>query len=44
MEQSYAELPNNAVVAANGISYAYRDTARHDAAVPLVLLQTQFLD
>jgi pimeloyl-ACP methyl ester carboxylesterase len=39
MEQSYAELPNNAVVAANGISYAYRDTGSHNGAVPLVLLQ-----
>ena len=39
MEQSYAELPNSIVGAANGISYAYRDTGGHDGAVPLVLLQ-----
>ena len=39
MEQSYSELPNSAVSAANGIDYAYRDTGGHDGAVPLVLLQ-----
>jgi pimeloyl-ACP methyl ester carboxylesterase len=39
MEQSYAELPNKAVDAANGISYAYRDAGGHDGAIPLVLLQ-----
>ena len=39
MEQSYAELPNGVVGAANGISYAYRDTGGHDGAVPVVLLQ-----
>ena len=39
MEQSYAELPNRAVGAANGISYAYRDTGGHDGVVPVVLLQ-----
>jgi len=39
MEQSYAELPNGVVGAANGISYAYRETGGHDGAVPVVLLQ-----
>jgi pimeloyl-ACP methyl ester carboxylesterase len=39
MEQSYAELPNSLVSAANGVDYAYRDTGGHDGAVPLVLLQ-----
>lgn len=39
MEQSYAELPNSVAGAANGISYAYRDTGGHDGAVPVVLLQ-----
>jgi len=39
MEQSYAELPNGVIDAANGISYAYRDTGGHDGAVPVVLLQ-----
>jgi pimeloyl-ACP methyl ester carboxylesterase len=39
MEQSYSELPNNVVGAANGVSYAYRDTGGYDGAVPLVLLQ-----
>jgi pimeloyl-ACP methyl ester carboxylesterase len=39
MEQSYAELPNNVAGAANGVSYAYRDTGGHDGAVPLVLPQ-----
>jgi hypothetical protein len=39
MEQSYSELPNSVVSAANGIDYAYRDTGGHDRAVPLVLLQ-----
>jgi pimeloyl-ACP methyl ester carboxylesterase len=34
----YAGLPNNVVKAANGVSYAYRDTGGEDA-VPLVLLQ-----
>jgi len=35
----YSALPNSAVQAANGISYAYRDTGDGDGAVPLVLLQ-----
>jgi pimeloyl-ACP methyl ester carboxylesterase len=35
----YSALPNSTVPAANGISYAYRDTGGHDGAVPLVLLQ-----
>jgi pimeloyl-ACP methyl ester carboxylesterase len=39
MEQSYGELPNSVVSAANSISYAYRDTGGHDGAVPVVLLQ-----
>ena len=39
MEQSYAELPNGVVSAANGISYAYRDTNGDDGPVPVVLLQ-----
>ena len=39
MEQSYAELPNGVVGAANGNSYAYRETGGHDGAVPVVLLQ-----
>ena len=39
MEQSYAELPNGVVGAANGIRYAYRETGGHDGAVPVVLLQ-----
>jgi hypothetical protein len=34
----YAGLPNNVVKAANGVSYAYRDTGG-EGAVPLVLLQ-----
>jgi pimeloyl-ACP methyl ester carboxylesterase len=39
MEQSYAELPTGVVSAANGISYAYRDTGGDDGPVPVVLLQ-----
>jgi pimeloyl-ACP methyl ester carboxylesterase len=39
MEQSYSELPNLLVSAANGTGYAYRDTGGYDGAVPLVLLQ-----
>jgi hypothetical protein len=39
MERSYAELPNGVVGAANGISYAYRETGGHDGAVPVLLLQ-----
>ena len=39
MEQSYAELPDCVVSAANGISYTYRDTGGHDEPVPVVLLQ-----
>jgi pimeloyl-ACP methyl ester carboxylesterase len=35
----YSALPNNAVQAANGISYAYRDTGGHEGTVPLVLPQ-----
>jgi pimeloyl-ACP methyl ester carboxylesterase len=35
----YAGLTNSTVQAANGISYAYRDTGGHDGTVPLVLLQ-----
>jgi pimeloyl-ACP methyl ester carboxylesterase len=39
MQPSYSALPNGAIYAANGISYAYRDTGGDDGAVPLVLLQ-----
>jgi pimeloyl-ACP methyl ester carboxylesterase len=35
----YSALPNSTVPAANGISYAYRDTGGHGGAVPLVLVQ-----
>jgi pimeloyl-ACP methyl ester carboxylesterase len=35
----YSALPNGTVQAANGISYAYRDTGGHEGTVPLVLLQ-----
>jgi pimeloyl-ACP methyl ester carboxylesterase len=37
MPDTYSELPNKLVSAANGIDYAYRDAG--DGAVPLVLLQ-----
>ena len=39
MAQSYSELPNLLVSAANGTGYAYRDTGGYDGTVPLVLLQ-----
>ena len=39
MRKAYSELPNELVSAANGIDYAYRDTAGAEDAVPLVLLQ-----
>jgi pimeloyl-ACP methyl ester carboxylesterase len=39
MRAAYSELPNELVSAANGIVYAYRDTAGPEDAVPLVLLQ-----
>jgi pimeloyl-ACP methyl ester carboxylesterase len=39
MPQPYSELPNRAVQAANGVTYAYRDTGGSDGTVPLVLLQ-----
>jgi pimeloyl-ACP methyl ester carboxylesterase len=39
MQPSYSALPNGAIHAANGISYAYRDTGNDGQAVPLVLLQ-----
>jgi pimeloyl-ACP methyl ester carboxylesterase len=39
MGQSYATLPNDTVQAANGLSYAYRDTGGYEGTVPLVLLQ-----
>lgn len=35
----YSALPNSIVQAANGISYAYRDSGGRDGTVPLVLLQ-----
>ena len=37
MTESYSELPNKRVSAANGIDYAYRETG--EGTVPLVLLQ-----
>jgi pimeloyl-ACP methyl ester carboxylesterase len=39
MEQPYAQLPNDKVSAANGVSYAYRDTGGHEGVTPVVLLQ-----
>ena len=39
MRTAYSKLPNELVSAANGIDYAYRDTAGAEDAVPLVLLQ-----
>ena len=39
MPQSYSELANRLVSAANGVDYAYRDTGGDPAVVPLVLLQ-----
>jgi pimeloyl-ACP methyl ester carboxylesterase len=39
MHQSYSELSNSSVRAANGVTYAYRDTGGHEDTVPLVLLQ-----
>ena len=39
MEQPYGQLPNDKVSAANGVSYAYRDTGGHDGVTPVVLLQ-----
>ena len=39
MAKGYSELPNERVGAANGISYAYRDTGAGQDTVPLVLLQ-----
>jgi pimeloyl-ACP methyl ester carboxylesterase len=35
----FSALPHSTVQAANGISYAYRDTGGGDGAVPVVLLQ-----
>jgi pimeloyl-ACP methyl ester carboxylesterase len=35
----YSALPNSTVQAANGVSYAYRDTGGRDGTVPVVLLQ-----
>jgi pimeloyl-ACP methyl ester carboxylesterase len=35
----YSAVPNSTVQAANGISYAYRDTGGREGTVPLVLLQ-----
>ena len=37
MPDTYSELPNKLVSAANGINYAYRDTG--EGTAPLVLLQ-----
>ena len=39
MRTAYSGLPNELVSAANGIDYAYRDTAGAEGALPLVLLQ-----
>jgi pimeloyl-ACP methyl ester carboxylesterase len=39
MEQPYAQLPNDKVSAANGVSYAYRDTGGNEGVTPVVLLQ-----
>jgi pimeloyl-ACP methyl ester carboxylesterase len=39
MAKGYSELPNEAVRAANGVDYAYRDTGGGEGGVPLVLLQ-----
>jgi hypothetical protein len=39
MAKGYSELPNEGVGAANGITYAYRDTGADQNTVPLVLLQ-----
>jgi pimeloyl-ACP methyl ester carboxylesterase len=39
MEQPYAQLPNDKVSAANGVSYAYRDTGGDEGVTPVVLLQ-----
>ena len=35
----YSALPNSAVQAANGLSYAYQDTGGREGTVPLILLQ-----
>jgi pimeloyl-ACP methyl ester carboxylesterase len=35
----YSALPNSTVQAANGVSYAYRDTGDREGSLPLVLLQ-----
>jgi hypothetical protein len=42
MAEGYSELPNERVSAANGVDYAYRDTAgdgQSEDGLPLVLLQ-----
>jgi hypothetical protein len=42
MAEGYSELPNERVSAANGVDYAYRDTAgdgQSGDGLPLVLLQ-----
>jgi pimeloyl-ACP methyl ester carboxylesterase len=39
MAGGYSELPNLQVSAANGVTYAYRDTGGGEGGVPLVLLQ-----
>ena len=42
MAGGYSELPNERVSAANGVDYAYRDTAgdgQSEDGLPLVLLQ-----
>jgi pimeloyl-ACP methyl ester carboxylesterase len=39
MQPSYSALPNGAIHAANGISYAYRDTGGDAGTVPVIALQ-----
>lgn len=39
MAKGYAEQRNEAVGAANGVRYSYRDTGGHEDTAPLVLLQ-----
>jgi pimeloyl-ACP methyl ester carboxylesterase len=39
MQQPYSESPTGAVLGANGVTYAYRDTGVSGESVPIVLLQ-----
>jgi hypothetical protein len=43
MAEGYPELRNERVGAANGLTYAYRDTGAGQDTVPLVLLFLSFL-